>query len=407
MSEEASSLIRVAAVSLLPLQFGLHMGILNAPMDYMGCNGVESESQDCIKGWSPALPSSIYAFGGLLGSAAAGSAINKYGLNRVYMLCAFIFIAGSLLVASSTTMAQMVIGRLVVGTAAGGSIVVCPILVNKLSPARYRGQLGTMTQLTTNLGIVIAQLLGAILAETHWRRIMWIAFFLSGVIAGLGSAIIQSPQAKATSTEVESDPEAISPQINIGVLELFTQTRYRYLLITATSIFAVQQLSGINAIIQYGVRILVDVMPDHAKRVNLLLSSHNLAMTILVTPIMGRIGRKKLLLTSLGLMSLSSAAMAFGLVRGLVGFTAGAAFCTIAAFAAGIGPIPFMYISEIAPVEAVSAAQSLGTVSSWISTFAVLASFPALQNALGASVFYCFSVCTLTAALFYWKWLTA
>lgn len=405
MEEEALSLVRVAVVSMLPLQFGLHMGILNAPMDYMGCNGVEGESQDCIKGWNPTLPSSIFAFGGLLGSAAAGSAINRYGPRNIWMLCAFVFIAGSLLVATSTTVTQMIIGRLVVGIAAGGSIVVCPIILNGLSPARYKGQLGTMTQLSTNAGIVIAQLLGAMLAETRWRRIMWIAFFLSGMVAAFTSIIPHPAEYEAESTRTGPDVEASSAQNSIGVLKLVTQARYRYLLITATSIFAVQQLSGINAIIQYGVRILANVMPDHSRRVNLLLSGHNLVMTVIATPIMGRVGRKKLLIMSLALMSLSSAAMAFGLVRGLGTFTAGAAFCTVAAFAVGIGPIPFMYISEIAPVEAVSAAQSLGTVSSWISTFAVLAFFPALQSALGDSVFYLFSVCALVAALGYSKWL--
>lgn len=44
----------------------------------------------------------------------------------------------------------------------------------------------------------------------------------------------------------------------------------------------------------------------------------------------------------------------------------------VAGFSIGLGPIPFLIISEFVDAEVVSAAQSFGLVVNWIATFLVV-----------------------------------
>jgi SP family facilitated glucose transporter-like MFS transporter 1 len=66
----------------------------------------------------------------------------------------------------------------------------------------------------------------------------------------------------------------------------------------------------------------------------------------------------------------------------------------VAAFAVGLGPIPFLMIPEIVDTQAVSTAGSIALSTNWIGNFAVSAGFLVVRNALGGGgkVFYVFAV---------------
>jgi hypothetical protein len=49
-----------------------------------------------------------------------------------------------------------------------------------------------------------------------------------------------------------------------------------------------------------------------------------------------------------------------------------ASFGFVAGFSIGLGPIPFLIISEFVDAEGVSAGQSFGLVINWIATFCVV-----------------------------------
>jgi SP family facilitated glucose transporter-like MFS transporter 3 len=54
----------------------------------------------------------------------------------------------------------------------------------------------------------------------------------------------------------------------------------------------------------------------------------------------------------------------------------------VAAFALGLGPIPFLLISELVPPDAVPAVSSLALSCSWISNFVVALAFLPVRDAL-------------------------
>jgi len=388
-------LLYIAIVLLLPLQFGLHMSVLNAPMEYMGCKGVEGPREDCIEGWNPALPSSMYAIGGLCGSAITTLVTRFVGLDGALCTASLFFQVGTIVFWCAGFQGTVLVSRMITGIGAGIAIVCAPIAINQLSPPHLAAFFGAQTQISTNLGIIFAQVWGVLWAENHWRRIVAASVFVALVCLG-GTVYLRARGVIAAPAALHQEGQSNAPSITL--VELAKNARYRFVLVVSVALFVVQQLTGINAIILYGVRILSVVFPDYAKAVNLLISMTNLVLTLVGAYFINRYGRKRLLVISLSSMGFFTSMLAFALVRGLQGLTAAAAILTVAAFAIGIGPIPFLYISEISPPEAVNAAQSMGTVSSWLATFAVVALFPSLQGSLGSSSFYLFGVSTLASA---------
>ena len=91
------------------------------------------------------------------------------------MLCAdLLFITGSLLLASSSTVAQAVAGRAIIGMATGLSSVASSLYVAETAPARHRGRLIIATILLVTagqvLGFVVAGAFAAwSISEAGWR----------------------------------------------------------------------------------------------------------------------------------------------------------------------------------------------------------------------------------------------
>lgn len=209
------------------------------------------------------------------------------------------------------------------------------------------------------------------------------------------------PLTRTVSRRGSIDPTSIT----IG--EFLTNKKF---ILERTSVFAIMtglQLCGINAITFYGVRILKDIVP---KGTNVLvitcsLSVCNVIAAILVSPLVDKLGRKPLLLTSVGVMAFCSLTIALGLTHDWDYVVAGSSFGFIIGYSMGLAPIPFLMISELASHESLGSAQSVGTALNWASNVTVAFSFPILQDLIGGYVFYGFFVICTSYAIFFYKFL--
>src|SRR6202162_4586121 len=110
-------------------------------------------------------------------------------------------------------------------------------------------------------------------------------------------------------------------------------------------------------------------------------------MTVISIPLLDRVGRRPLLLASLGGMSLSLAALGLGFAVGgaalkWIGVLSLAVY--IASFAIGLGPVFWLLISEIFPLKIRGQAASVATMANWLSNFVVSLTFLSLLNRLGS-----------------------
>lgn len=148
---------------------------------------------------------------------------------------------------------------------------------------------------------------------------------------------------------------------------------------------------GTNAVIFYSTSILADLLPDLSAWISVGISIVNLVVTFFAAYLIDRTGRRILLLVSLVGMCTASLALAVGINHKLETLSAVAATMMIASFALGLGPIPFLLISEYFDVEVVGLAQSTGLSINWIATFCIGFFFPIMRRQLGGSSFFVFS----------------
>lgn len=121
-------------------------------------------------------------------------------------------------------------------------------------------------------------------------------------------------------------------------------------------------------------------------------------MTAAPIVLIDRIGRKQLLSLSACGALLSLLGVGFGLDVGAVTLASITILTFIASFAIGIGPVPFVMISEVSPQYAVSALSSVALSLNWIANFLVGLVFLPLRNVLSQGdpekegrVFYVFA----------------
>jgi len=166
----------------------------------------------------------------------------------------------------------------------------------------------------------------------------------------------------------------------LSVLQFLRRPTYKPMVRAILIVMLAQQLSGINAVIFYSTPILSAILPSSSALISLIISLVNLATTIPSASLIERHGRKPLLLWSLCSMGTSSLFLGFGILYSwrLVSVISSLAF--VAGFSFGLGPIPFLIVSEFVDAEAVTAGQSFGLMTNWIATFCVVSPMEILPS---------------------------
>ncbi|KAJ1915799.1 Bifunctional purine biosynthesis protein PurH [Coemansia sp. S142-1] len=175
------------AAALSALNFGWCLGEPNIPEDIIK-ECVEGP-ETYINGLPTCLPMSstmwglvvgLVALGALVGSLSAGRAADRFGRKNVLLANNVFYVTGALLLGTSTTVAQLAVGRFVSGIGCGVSSTVVATYNSECAPVKARGLLGTMLQLAVELGIFFSQLIATFLVQVpNWR----ILFGLSGAIS--------------------------------------------------------------------------------------------------------------------------------------------------------------------------------------------------------------------------------
>lgn len=405
--------------------------------------------------------------GGLVGALSAAQVSDRYG-RRFALFGSSVFTGvGSAIMACAFSPAMLMVGRFLAGIGSGVVTVVVPTYIAECAPRASRGLFGTLNQLAIVFGIMVAQLVGLVWSTlAAWRSILalgvilaltqilllpfcvdsprYLACYLPGSLNSAKSALfkLRGPPMERVEDEIaewrrdqgrsHSDADhpidnlipcdAVEQQIppnrrnppalrnasnasSMNVSRYLTQPRYRRSLLIILLLQLGQQLSGINAVIFYSTSIMTSIFPQTADMITVYISLVNLVMTILSAFLMDRTGRRSLFLFSACSMMVMSLLLASSITvpeRDKV-----AAFAIVgyvAAYAIGLGPIPFLMIPELVDTPAVSSAGAVGLASNMISNFLVSAGFLVLSDRIGQdNVFYLFS--TLLAAVIciaYW-----
>lgn len=89
----------------------------------------------------------------------ATEALCAFSLHGVFVLLATLCPPGTVLVASAYHIAQLVIGRLVLGVGVGFATQATPLYLSEMAPYNLRGALNILFQLAVTIGIFVAQII--------------------------------------------------------------------------------------------------------------------------------------------------------------------------------------------------------------------------------------------------------
>jgi MFS family permease len=176
-------------------------------------------------------------------------------------------------------------------------------------------------------------------------------------------------------------------------------------LVIALTLAAAQQWSGINAIVSYVPHIMqhTGLNASNSILASILVGVVNVAATIVSVRLVDRRGRRPLLLASF--LAMSGALTLLG-ITDLVHLGSAESWLAlacivvyIAAFAAGVGPIFWVLISEIFPPRARAAGAGVATAANWFWTVVVSLAFLPLSQALGTGATFLLFGAVCAAAL--------
>ncbi|MDP8973541.1 MAG: sugar porter family MFS transporter [Actinomycetota bacterium] len=368
---------------------------------------------------TPSLEGLVVAsllLGAAIGAACAGPLSDRLGRRNLILIAAILFAIGAIGAALSPNVAMLVLFRVVLGLAVGAAALIVPLYLSEIAPTEIRGAISSLNQLMITVGILLAFIVNALLANSEaWRWMLGLAVVPS-VVLFIGmyfmpetprwlvsrgreedarAVLLQSRTEEEAEMEIR-DIKEVERQEEGGLRELVAPW-VRPALIVAIGLAVFQQIVGINTIIYYAPTTLTNVGYGNAAAIyaNLIIGAVNVLMTLVAIRIIDSTGRKPLLLgglvgmvislTVLGLSTLllsepssPTDAVAIITLLCLAGF--------IISFAATWGPTVWVMLPEVLPLRIRGTAMGVAIFLHWIANFIVSQTFPSLLAAVGPGI---------------------
>jgi MFS transporter, SP family, arabinose:H+ symporter len=390
------------------LMFGFDIAIISGAVPfiqpYFGWNELQL-------GWGV----SSLLVGAIVGAFGSGILTDKFGRKRVLIIVALFFAVSCALTAISSSSVLFISARLFGGLAVGAASVLSPMYVAEVSPAKNRGMLVAIYQLTIVLGILISYTINYTLhdVDNNWR---WM--FATGIIPSVlfftGLFFIpESPRwlykagrkeeslkvltriggAEIAAAEIKEIAETFKAGMSsVKLAELFKPST-RKVMIVGFFLAVLVQVSGINTVVDYAPKILMSVGVEikNALLQTSLIGLINGLFTFIAIFLIDKTGRRKLyLIGSMG-MTVTLVLLSITYYFKLEGiFTLICILMFIAFFAACIGPVFWTLVSEIFPNRIRGKALAFASFTQWVFNFLVVLLFPHFLKTVGGTATFLF-----------------
>ena len=411
------------------LLFGLNMAGIAGANDMI-------KAQFSLTGSGLGTVASLLTIGCLVSALFTGNFTEKYGCKNVMIVMAVLYVISALGCAFATSAIMLTLFRILSGLAVGGTSVVGPMYISEISPAKSRGRLVSFNQFAITIGIVLAYIFDYFLMDAGvdaWRYMLVVpAIFGFIYLILLLTSFPESPrwllahdrkeESKAVLNKIggetliaEELPEmekmlnAEKSKEKVSFGELFRGKTGKIVLI-GTLIAALQQITGINAVIMFSPTIFqaAGSASGASMMQAMTVGFVNFLMTIVALWLVDKKGRKTLLLWGAVGMIISLAYLSLEFSKPLQN-GAGvliALLLYISFFAASFAPVMWVIISEIYPNRIKGIAMSFSTAISWLCTFLTVYFAPVIQATLGLNyLFAIFGIFSIVAFVFVKFWI--
>jgi sugar porter (SP) family MFS transporter len=299
-------------------------------------------------GWSVAS----LAFAATFAMLAAGPVSDRYGRKTVLAYAAVLFFISAIGSAVAPTFLTLVIARMVGGLGVGAALIIAPMYIAEISPAKMRGRMVSINQLNIVIGISVAFLTNYLvlklgqsdlawamalrLGDWNWRWMLGLEA-LPAILYFFGLFLVpESPrwlimhgrdqEALVTMTRISGAAEANLEIANIQssikkareqdssrLVELFHKPM-RLVLTIGLSVAILQQITGINSVFFYAPMIFEQsgIGTNASYLQAILVGLTNLVFTLAAIALIDRIGRKKLLVNGVAGIAICMFLLSYG-----------------------------------------------------------------------------------------------
>ncbi|MFD8422009.1 sugar porter family MFS transporter [Streptomyces sp. NPDC059466] len=368
----------------------------------------------------------IALIGCAIGAATAGRIADRIGRIRCMQISAVLFTVSAVGSALPFALWDLALWRIIGGFAIGMASVIGPAYIAEVSPAAYRGRLGSFQQAAIVIGIAISQLVnwgilnaaggdqrGKLMGLEAWQVMLGVMVIPAVLYGLLSFAIPESPRflisvgRRDRAHEVLKEVEGDRIDLNARVAEIEHAMKsehkssfkdllggsffFKPIVWVGIGLSVFQQFVGINVAFYYSSTLWqsVGVDPSQSFFYSFTTSIINIIGTVIAMIFVDRVGRKPLaLIGSVGMvigLGLEAWAFSYDLVGGKLPATQGwvaliAAHVFVLFFALSWGVVVWVFLGEMFPNRIRAAALGVAASAQWIANWAITASFPSLAD---------------------------
>jgi len=380
--------------------------------------------------------------GCVVGAIVSGMVSDKFGRKLPLILSALMFAIASVGTGMALNYNTFIVFRIVGGVGIGLASALSPMYIAEIAPPHLRGRYVSLNQMTIVIGILAAQIINLLIAESvpagasnefirlswngqvGWRIMFYVCTVPSVLFLMLTLFLPESPRwlikmGKATKAfptlekiggfeyaqaQIQQMNGSVQPNNDKINLQILFQKKYARVIVLGVFLAVYQQWSGINTVFNYAEEIFVSAgygVNDTLFNI-VITGSVNLIFTLIAMSVVDKLGRKKLLI--IGAAGLSLSYIFLGLayffhVQGIVVLII--VVLSIGIYAMSLAPIVWVVLSEIFPNQVRGAAMSLATLALWVACFILTYTFPMLNKWLGASgTFWVYASVNLVSFIF-------
>ncbi|KAK4479135.1 hypothetical protein RD792_014646 [Penstemon davidsonii] len=371
-------------------------------------------------------------------STFGASIVTRNNGRRISIICGSIsFFAGAILNAAAQNIAMLIIGRILLGVGIGFGNQAVPLYLSEMAPAKIRGAVNQLFQLTTCVGILVANFVNYGIEKIHpwgWRlslglaTVPAIAMFIGGIyLPETPNSLVEQgrlEEARQVLEKVRGTPKVdaefadlidaskAAKAIEHPFRNLFERKNRPSLIIGGLCIPAFQQLTGMNSILFYAPVIFQSLgFASGASLYSAAFTSGALVIATLISmAFVDKFGRRAFFLEAGVELFCCSVAIAitlalkFGegtvLPKGIGIFLVIIICVFVLAYGRSWGPLGWLVPSELFPLETRSAGQSMVVCVNMFFTWVIAQGFlPALCH-LKYGIFLLFAALILCMSFF-------
>lgn len=420
----------VMVATIGAIAFGYDTGVIAGALPFMTLQA--SQGGLALTPFTEGIVASSLIFGAAFGALIAGNLSDTYGRRKALLALALIFLLGALGTSMAANLTIMVIFRLVLGLAVGGSSAIVPMFIAEIAPPEKRGQLVSQSELMIVSGQLLAYTCNASLVNLFddsagiWRymlaisaipaALLWIGMLFmpesprwlasNGFIQKARQILFKIRQPEMAKTEfLEMSTIANAAQEKTSLKDLKPYWIRRLIIIGAV-LGCVVQFSGVNSIMYFAPTMLMQT--GLSTKSALIATIANGVISVIATAIgmnfLSRFNRRPIMIA--GIVGIIIAHLLMGLVYLLPHsptnsyLILGIMMVLLFFVQSMVATVYWLMISVIFPLHVRGLATGIAVCFQWLANALVTLIFPSVLLALGGKTFFIFAAINVVSLLF-------